>query len=66
MNLGPGLRRHVDRLGLGRVGEQRLVDVEHRVPRAVLGQVEDWLAGLHHLPDLAFAPRDDARHAGLE
>ena len=45
------------------MGEDRLVDIEHRVARAVLGDREDGLRHLHDLARLRLAGRDDAGNA---
>ena len=59
-----GHQRQLDG-GIGElVGEDRLVDVEHRVARSVLGDREDGLRRLHDLPRLGIAGRDDAGNAG--
>ena len=50
--------------GIGELaGEDRLVDVEHRVAWSVLGDREDGLRRLHDLPRLGLAGRDDAGNA---
>ena len=58
-----GHQRQLDGGLAGFVGEDRLVDVEHRVARAVLGDRENALCHLYDLPRLGIAGGNDAGNA---
>ncbi|MCY1426917.1 hypothetical protein D9M71_427460 [compost metagenome] len=53
-----------DGFATGRRDQQRLIDIEHRIALAIVGQGEDWRRSLHHLPDFSLTFGDHPGRIG--